>query len=183
MITVQNNTCAITCQENGAGLVLLDIKRGTRWALDEKSLVYGNDVQGIRTPLIPCQAQTDGYDSLLVSYQAGEAPLDIRYILRDEFIEVRLPAPTRADIGYISLPGSFMPVGEKLKLVLPIMQGMLWDGRGPAVDLIRGEGSHERRNPITSGDNPQLTSNQRPVASSLNTTSRANIFIITRFAS
>ena len=143
MIAVQNNTCAITCQENGAGLEMLDKKRGTRWALDDKSLVYGSDLQGARTPLIPCRAQTDGYDTLMVSYQAGEAPLDIRYILREEFIEVRLPAPTRLDMDYISLPGSFTPVREKLKLVLPIMQGMLWDGRGPAVDLIRGEGSHQ----------------------------------------
>jgi hypothetical protein len=149
MISIQNPILAITCQENGAGLILLDKKRGTRWALDERSLVYGDGSRStwgsLETPrkaLVPCSAKTDGYNTLTVSCQAGETQLDVRYVLHDEYVEARLPVPTGEDIGYVSLPGSFSPVGEELKLLLPIMQGMLWDGRGPAFEWIRGEASH-----------------------------------------
>src|SRR6185503_7834142 len=30
----------------------------------------------------------------------------------------------------------------RLKLLLPIMQGMLWDGRGPELNAMRGDGHH-----------------------------------------
>ncbi len=42
----------------------------------------------------------------------------------------------------VSLPGGFAPETGPHKLLLPIMQGMLWDGRGPAFDAVRAEGSH-----------------------------------------
>jgi hypothetical protein len=149
MISIQNPILAVACQEDGAGLMLFDKKRGTRWVLDEKSLVYEDGSRStwgsLETPrkaLVPCSAKTDGYNTLTVSYQAGETQLDVRYVLHDEYVEARLPVPTGEVIGYVSLSGSFEPVGEELKLLLPIMQGMLWDGRGPAFEWIRGEASH-----------------------------------------
>ena len=53
-----------------------------------------------------------------------------------------MPVPAAGEIGFASLPGSFLPEGERLKLLLPIMQGMLWDGRGPELNAMRGDGHH-----------------------------------------
>ena len=134
---------AVTCDESGRDLAIVDRKRGTRWALDEKTMVYGSSPDlAKRQPLVPTAARRDGSDSLIVSYRAGDTPLDVRYILRDGCVEVRLPVPASGDLRFVSLPGSFAPAGERLKLLLPVMQGMLWDGRGPAFDAVRGEGSH-----------------------------------------
>jgi hypothetical protein len=149
MISLHNARYAISCQENGAGLLLHDLKRGSAWRLDEQSLVYGEssrDLQsGIKTtckPLLPCGARTGDLNTLVISYQAGTAHIEVRYALHDDYIEASLPVPASDEISYLSLPWAFIPQGETMKLLLPIMQGMLWDGRGPTFEWVRGEGSH-----------------------------------------
>jgi hypothetical protein len=149
MITITNPLFTLTCDENGHNLTLTDRPRGTRWVLDEKSLVYGGVSRSIwggpdslPLPLLPAAARSDDPGTLIVSYYAGAMNLDLAYTLHEGYVEVRLPVPMEGDIGLVSLPGSFMPQEERLTLLLPIMQGMLWDGRGRAFSQIRGEGSH-----------------------------------------
>jgi hypothetical protein len=149
MISLRNGTYALSCRDGGAGLVLHDLKRGADWALDEKSLVYEDAAAdpaaaaaSRRKPLLASGAQIIHGDTLVISYWAGEISLDVHYVLHEEFIEVNLPAANSGQLTYVALPGSFSPQGEPLKLLLPIMQGMLWDGRGPAFEWVRGEGSH-----------------------------------------
>ena len=88
------------------------------------------------------RARSDDPGTLIVSCRAGAMNLDLAYTLHEGYVEVRLPVPMEGDIGLVSLPGSFTPQGEHLTLLLPIMQGMLWDGHGRAFSQIRGEGSH-----------------------------------------
>ena len=150
MVSIQNATFQLTCNPDGHALALMDRKRGTRWLLDEKSLSYqaasrspwGYPDFDLK-PMMPLTARRDAPDQLTITYQAGESSLDVRYCLNDEYVEVRLPALNSDAIGCVTLPGSFTPEGERLKLLLPIMQGMLWDGRGPAFSNIRGEASHQ----------------------------------------
>lgn len=149
MISIQNLTIVITCLETGADLTLIDKKRGTRWVLDPQSLGYGSAPRGISgdpepnpEALIPTSARSENPAELSISYQAGEARLEICYTLRDGYVEVRLPVPAADEIGFASLPGSFLPECERLKLLLPIMQGMLWDGRGPELNAMRADGGH-----------------------------------------
>ncbi len=150
MITLHNDNFTLTCTESGRGLALTDRRRGTRWLLDEKSLGWqaashspwggpGGDL----LPLTPLSACSDAPGQLTITYQAGEVTLASRFTMHETFIEVSLPASTPEPIGCVTLPGSFIPEGERLKLLLPIMQGMLWDGRGPALSAIRGEASHQ----------------------------------------
>ena len=77
MISLHNNAYAITCRDGGAGLVLHDVKRGTDWALDEKSLVYedtaaapGGEASTMRKLLLPGSARAASSDTLVISYWA-----------------------------------------------------------------------------------------------------------------
>ncbi len=119
--------------------------------------------------MTPVSAQLEDSGMLVVAYNAGETRIEMDYLLEEGYVEVRLttspfpspqpspkgggsrlPLPSgegrgegkESRIGAVSLPGSFTPEGERLKLLLPIMQGMLWDGSGPAFSSVRGEGSH-----------------------------------------
>ncbi len=142
-IQIKNETITLLCHPTGAGLTLVDERRGTRWMLDERTLVYSSASDfAQRAPLVPVSAEAASPETLAVTYRAGDAVLTVCYSLHNDHVEVRLPAPVAGDIRSIALPGSFTPDGEQLKLLLPIMQGMLWDGRGPACDVVRGEGSH-----------------------------------------
>lgn len=156
MIAIHNDNLTVACGPNGRDLAIVDEKRGTRWALDEQTLVWGNGADLTRRyPLLPLAARAENNDRIVVTCGATDGPhpreasLEIRYTLHDDCIEVRLPVSARDDIRFISMPGGFAPAGERLRLLLPIMQGMLWDGRGPDMedshhmDLIRGEGSHD----------------------------------------
>ena len=143
MQQVTNKALSLCCEEDGSGLILLDRQRDVRWRLDEKSLVYGTggDLRQCDA-LRPVAAHVGGEDALVVVLRAGERELEMRYHLRADHVEVRLPPPAAADIRCVSMPGSFTPEGEVPQLLIPIMQGMLWDGRGEPFEAIHGESGH-----------------------------------------
>ncbi len=151
MIRIANELTTIICDETGNSLILIDNKRGTRWQLDPQSLGYGDRhaVQGAYSDpqskpglLIANGAQSGKPSELVVTYLANQERLDIVYSLHRDYVEVRMPVPASAEIGFATLPGSFLPEGERMKLLLPIMQGMLWDGRGPELNAMRADGGH-----------------------------------------
>ena len=153
MQTIRNNAVEVLVDESGLGLKMLDVKRGTVWQLDEASVLWGgcitrNDyptdagVQSLKA-LVPVNAFADAEHGVLtVTYGAGDCPVTFIYTLLDDGVEVRLPPPASGDIEAVSMPGAFLPAGERMKLLLPIMQGMLWDGRGKEVSHMRRSGSH-----------------------------------------
>ncbi|MGC9349176.1 MAG: hypothetical protein ACP5JG_13615 [Anaerolineae bacterium] len=143
MIRLQSEQMALVCGENGRGLTVVDIRRGTRWQLDESTLIFGasHDLTTWK-PLAPAAASARDNDALAVSYRADESDITMVYVLRDDHVEVRTPPPASDAVRAVSLPGAFEPEEEPLRLLLPIMQGMLWDGRGPSFETTRPEGSH-----------------------------------------
>jgi hypothetical protein len=143
MIRIETQDLAVICDECGNGLSIVDSRRGTRWTLDEKTLAYGSTTDlTLREPLQPVAAGTENHDTIAVTYRAGHTSLTVRYTVRRDRVDVRLSVPLVDDVHFVTMPGSFAPVGKPLRLLLPIMQGMLWDGRGPEFNAIRGEGSH-----------------------------------------
>lgn len=156
MIYVGNQDLTVICDEYGNGLSIVDSKRGTRWALDENTLVYGRTAdltRGLssseRQPLLPMAARTENHDTIAMTYRAGQTSLDVRYTVHPDYVDIRLGVAEPDDVRFVAMPGSFVPFGpdigqvrERLRLLLPIMQGMLWDGRGSEFDAIRGAGSH-----------------------------------------
>lgn len=143
MIQIQNARIALTW-EVGAGLSLLDRTARTRWRLDEATVACWHGVPpGERRLLALSGAIVDANGAAMtLSLRCGGLVAQLRFILGTDHVEVRLSAEVAARVRGVSLPGSFRPDGEPLRLLLPIMQGMLWDGAGPAFDELRGEGSH-----------------------------------------
>jgi hypothetical protein len=149
MLTIQNQHFILLCAENGDGLTLIDKQRWTRWALDYQTLVAGKDAWGDlgdlrkveQHRLFPYEAEAQE-ESLRLSMRAGEIPAALSFRLCEDYLEVTLPASLPDEIGFLSLPGSFSPERERLKILLPIMQGMLWDGKGPEFSNLRGEAGH-----------------------------------------
>lgn len=149
MLIKQNHKICLTCEESGQGLALIDQKRKTRWELDPQSLVFGKavenpwgNVDSQHQRLFPQKAVSLDDAAIAITFKAGAVTLEMRFRLVDDYIEICLPRIDDEEIGHVSLPGSFLPAGEPLSLLLPIMQGMLWDGRGPEMSCVRGEGSH-----------------------------------------
>jgi hypothetical protein len=150
MPRISNERIAVECAENGRGIVLRDLARGEAWALDEESIVYGSDGQdrfgnpaGEKLPLLPVSAAAESASRIAVVYRAGAAELRLRYELADDHVEAVLPADLDPAIAFASLPGSFAPAASRARYLLPVMQGMLWDGRGRAWDWLRGEAGHQ----------------------------------------
>ncbi len=150
MQTISNGAVSITAEDNGRGLTLKDLKRGTIWLLDEASAKWcgsdthnhdADDYPAHFQPLAPVRAQAEG-DCLAVSVLAGDYPLTFRYTLLSDGLEVRLPPVSGGQVKAVSMPGAFLPAGEPMKLLLPIMQGMLWDGRGENIRRVCRSGAH-----------------------------------------
>lgn len=140
---IANERIALECRDDGGGVVLEDRRRGQRWRLDEDSLVAGPAAGDTPDPAtaraVPAGAVGDG-DTLTLELRAGAVGARLVFALRANHVEVRCaPAP---GLGLVSLPGSFCAEDGSAQLLLPIMQGMLWDGRGDAFDLVKPESSH-----------------------------------------
>jgi hypothetical protein len=145
MLTISTPILTLTCDETGRGLTLHDCRRGAAWALDEASVLYATAdsvAPEARRALVPAGARLVTPDTLAVTWRAAEVAIEVTYRVTDDYVEVTLPALDSAEIQAVTLPGSFAPVGEPLRLLLPIMQGMLWDGRGPAHEAVREEAHH-----------------------------------------
>ena len=133
--------------ENGQSIQLIDRLRGTRWLLDQQSIFWSkNDSPDAASldrlhQLQPISAKAD-HNSITVIYAADGTQIKFVYTLCSDYLEVRLLTPSDGQIEGVSFPGSFNPIDETKKIVLPIMQGMLWDGRGSDFDHFYRSGSH-----------------------------------------
>jgi hypothetical protein len=143
MPRIENSLMVIMCDADGQNLTLVDKRRGVSWLLDQKTLVIGTALPPVqREELIPIAAQKTFPNTIDVTLKAGEVKLILRIRMLENHSEWRVTAPSASDIQYFSMPGAFIPEGNSFKLLLPIMQGMLWDGRGQVFDIVRGEASH-----------------------------------------
>jgi hypothetical protein len=143
MIRLRGAKIDLICAGNGQGLSIVDRRRRVQWRLDAATSVYGvGEDLTQRFPLHPVGARALGTDTLVLTYRAGTTHLDMLYALRDDHVEILMPTPASDDVQFVSFPGSFAPDGAHHRLLLPIMQGMLWDGRGASFDTVRSEGAH-----------------------------------------
>ncbi|MFB3894390.1 MAG: hypothetical protein ACE15C_20490 [Phycisphaerae bacterium] len=145
MIRIANRLIELTCNEDGTGLVLRDIQRGLSWKLDEQTrrCRIGGD-KGDR-PLGAGMASALDTGAVVMQFVVEGEFLTLLWELKDDYVEVT--ATFGGDGGRlqsVALPGSFAPAEGKLTLALPIMQGLLFDGRGPSFEESVAYGGHER---------------------------------------
>jgi hypothetical protein len=130
----QTDSLLLTIQ--GPTVTLTDKKRDVAWVLDTGSVQYGGPVgkgdfpeDKVLRPLSYESTMEKG-DRLIQRYKAGETSVAMEYCLLEDVLEVKLLPVGDPSVGCVTLPGAFHPQKGQDKLLLPIMQGMLWDGRG-----------------------------------------------------
>ena len=114
------------------------------WKLDERTRYCWIGQSNERIPLGVGTAKALSPDVISQEFRVGGRTLWLRWRLVEEYVNVTLSFEgDGGDIQAVSLPGSFLPEQEKLTLALPVMQGVLFDGRGePFVKTLRHAG-HE----------------------------------------
>ena len=146
MLSLTNENITLYCNEDGKGLTLIDRIHGEVWLLDENTLVCGDtDVHyGMKTEfqyLSIVKAEKEG-DCLFLYISINDISFSLRFSLGEDYLDVTLPEMKDKNIGAVSLPGSFRPANSSAKYILPIMQGMWWDGRGDVKEYRHGEAGH-----------------------------------------
>lgn len=147
MLSVRNSNIGLYCLENGKNLSISDYNTGESWIMDEESLVYGDvdNAGGHKAKLkalIPLKAEKIANDKLCLTYSAAISTVMMIYTLCEEYIEVVLSSNISDEIGIVSFPGSFNSSQASKKYLLPIIQGMLWDGRGKPFESRLQEAGH-----------------------------------------
>ncbi len=147
LLSIKNSNLGLYCRENGTGLSISDYVTGETWTIDENTLVYGavDNEGGHKSELkvlIAVKGELVGDDKLRLTYMAGKETVEVIYTVCSEYIEIVIPSNISNNIGIISLPGSFNSSNGIKKYVLPIMQGMLWDGKGEPFESRMQEAYH-----------------------------------------
>jgi hypothetical protein len=145
MIELRAGTIVFSIGENGKDISIHDELRGSHWILDSATCVWAKAGESGNTAfesLVPTKATKTGAGSATVTYIAGGVEIDFLYSVTEDYIGVQLPAEIHSDVGSVSLPGSFTSSDTRTRFLLPIMQGMLWDGRGDAFETVRRDGEH-----------------------------------------
>jgi hypothetical protein len=147
LLSITNEKLGLYCLEDGKALSITDFLTGETWTLDEKSLVYGgvDHHEGRSSALLPMTAggaEILDEGKLCLTLDAGKAQVKMLFTLLPDCLEVVLSSDISDDIGVVSFPGSFEPSGKSKKYILPIMQGMLWDGRGEPFETRYQEAGH-----------------------------------------
>jgi len=139
-----NDRVMVLASEDGRTLRIVDLVRGTVWEQDGRSLFAEStsDRATKRESLRPCGAKAAGAHGIEIDYETDNARARLSLSLRDDGVVARMPLPEQGHVTSLTLPGSFVPVSEPRKYLLPIMQGMLWDGRGEAFELDLHEAWH-----------------------------------------
>lgn len=153
---ISNDKIWINCEENGKTITICDCRNQQLWELSKGDVVFNGQrdqekaLEGLKfqyASMQPTDAVQLGDSVIHVAYeglwQGVSYTLQIHYELFDDYVEVTLPAGNLpSEIQGVSLPGSFKPAAQEARYLIPIMQGMYWDGRGEDFDWSIKEGSH-----------------------------------------
>ncbi len=150
MIQIRNKNVIITAKEPGY-LCVTDLKRQAEWILEENSLLFGGSIlrdEETDEAAVSALERMTFYEAakrnadLCMIYSAGDRLVEYRYSLLPDGFEVRLVAESAGDLETLSMPGSFAPICCGKKFLLPVMQGMQWEGKGPNLDRFCRNGQH-----------------------------------------
>ena len=133
-IEIANGSLSLCCSSDGTDVVVRDEKRGVAWNLDERTRIYRTVGQDGSRLLGPGNAVVLGEKTIRQEFEIEGGKLFFLWELLKDGIEVRLSCEGEGEqLSGVSLPGSFLPEEGKLQLALPVMQGLLFDGRGEQI--------------------------------------------------
>ncbi len=143
MIQLSNDVLTLTYRSEDGQISIRDAKRDITWQLDAATRCYWHAGQQHALPQSThAEALTDV--ALRERFDVLGKPLTYTWQLLDDGVEVTLSFEhIEGELESVALPGSFMPENKALTLAMPIMQGVLYDGRGEPFARSLHQGGHE----------------------------------------
>lgn len=142
MLMLTGDTLQLSMANDGTGVVLEDLRSGTRWCLDESTRLASREISRAEwglyaaeavaqpasrvAPLGGGRAEMQGDDTILVAYDG----VTLRWVMAPD--RLRVIAEAGDGISSLTLPGTFRPAGETFLSAVPNCQGVLHTGKGPA---------------------------------------------------
>ena len=144
MLQLTNEAVELTFVPADGRIAVRDRRRGVTWSLDGATRrCHSGEAIGIA---LSGAAVSQIGGSIHEVFEAGGRRIRYTWELLDDGVQVTLDVDAgggETGLPSIALPGSFAPDAGGLKLALPIMQGVLWDGRGDPFEQKLRQGGHE----------------------------------------
>ena len=147
MLILRNGQLQLNMLDNGTDVILEDLTRGVRWLLIESTRLASSgerrldsgawtagklsDCPGMAGRIGPGTARALDATTLECRHPGPGGSLTLRWILEPD--RLRVQATAAEGIHGLTLPGTWMPVsGEPWRAAVPLGQGVLHTGKGPA---------------------------------------------------
>lgn len=143
MLEVSNDALGLTCDPGAGRIAIHDRHRKVTWTLDEATRILTPDPHGQPSRLTSASSTRVDDQSIRQEFDVVGGRVSYVWQLLDDGVLVTLE--TNHEPGawqFISLPGSFTAEGLPMRLALPVMQGLLYDGRGEPFEQVLHQGGH-----------------------------------------
>ncbi len=146
MIRLSNDAShvALTYRPADGQLIIHDTRRGVNWRLDLATRCYwhAGRQHELPQPAHSTVATSDG--AMREEFIVLGKRITYVWRLLDDGVAVSLEFDHEdGELDSVALPGSFAPEDGALTLALPIMQGVLYDGRSESFARVLHQGGHE----------------------------------------
>ena len=144
MFRLSNNALVLTYQPEDGGISIHDTRRGVTWRLDNATRQYWHAGQPQVLPQPSTSVTATSEHSLREEFIVLGQRVVYDWELLADGVAVSLTFEhAHGELDALALPGSFIPEGKTLTLAMPIMQGVLYDGRSEPFTRQLHQGGHE----------------------------------------
>ena len=143
MLELSNDGCSLTCDPATGQIELHDRIRHITWRLDGPTRSYSVGDSKPRQLFSGAFIEGGSGSAIHEEFTVPWGRVTYVWELLDDGVMVTLESHGREDdLRLISLPGSFEADGLSTRLAIPIMQGLLYDGRGEPFEEVYRQGGH-----------------------------------------
>lgn len=144
MFRLSNDALVLTYQPEDGGISIYDTRRGVTWRLDNATRQYWHAGQPQVLPQPSTSVTATSEHSLREEFIVlGQRVVYDWEPLADGIAVSLTFEHAHGELDALALPGSFIPEGKTLTLAMPIMQGVLYDGRSEPFMRQLHQGGHE----------------------------------------
>jgi len=149
MLTIKGQSLQLYMNEDGTEIAIEDLARGESWRLDESTRLVAHGVsrfdhQAFRAEVItgtdaqvtlirPGVARKINDTTIEARHRTPAGEMILRWVMERDRLRIIAEPAMESDLTALALPGTFRPEGATaFKAAVPLGQGVLHTGRGPA---------------------------------------------------
>lgn len=141
VVHLENALMRLSVGSTPGSIILEDRKRQMRWILDPPT--YTRAADPVPRYRLPSPDVCREGDALITTYFPQEGAIQIRWELGKDHVKVLLTSASLT-VDSIDLPGTFRPARGSAQLLVPVYQGILYQGGDTPWEDVREGGGHER---------------------------------------